>query len=168
MTIIDTATIERLTGLDLFLNGQILGQEEVIAQIAELSQRAFCGIRLQTQPLGSMLFLGPTGVGKTDTAKLLTERLFGSPEKLIRLDMSDAGPDISEGAERAELRALVRQAMQALEERQVGIDRRLAQPIAAVGPAAVVQDVRQMTVEREDELHPALVPSFKRSERRPR
>ena len=89
MTIIDTAKIQRLAGLDLFLGGQILGQGEVIAQITELSQRAFCGIRLPTQPLGSMLFLGPTGVGKTDTAKLLTERLFGSLEKLIRLDMSE-------------------------------------------------------------------------------
>src|ERR1700747_1452570 len=48
--------------------------------------------------------------------------------------------------------------MQAFEEGQVRIDRRLAQPIAAVGPAAVVQDVRQMTVEREDELHPRWFP----------
>jgi ATP-dependent Clp protease ATP-binding subunit ClpA len=89
VTIIDTATIERLTGLDLYLAGQILGQGEVIAQITELLQRSFCGIRLPRRPVASMLFLGPTGVGKTETAELLTERLFESREKLIRLDMSE-------------------------------------------------------------------------------
>ena len=89
MTIIHTATIERLTGLDSYLAGQILGQDEVIAQITELLQRSFCGIRLSNRPVASMLFLGPTGVGKTETAELLTERLFGTCEKLIRLDMSE-------------------------------------------------------------------------------
>ena len=89
MTIIDTLTVERLTGLDSYLAAQILGQHEVIAQITELLQRSFCGIRLPRRPVASMLFLGPTGVGKTDTAELLTERLFGSREKLIRLDMSE-------------------------------------------------------------------------------
>src|ERR1700752_4863741 len=89
MTIIDTRTIERLTGLDLYLAGQILGQGEVIDQITELLQRSFCGIRLPNRPIASMLFLGPTGVGKTETAELLTQRLFGTREKLIRLDMSE-------------------------------------------------------------------------------
>jgi len=68
MTIVDTATIERLTGLDSYLAGQILGQDEVITQVTELLQRSFCGIRLPRRPLASMLFLGPTGVGKTETA----------------------------------------------------------------------------------------------------
>ena len=89
MTIIDTITVQRLTGLDAYLGGQILGQSEVIDQITELLQRSFCGIRLPNRPLASMLFLGPTGVGKTETAELLTERLFGSRERLVRLDMSE-------------------------------------------------------------------------------
>ena len=89
MMIVDTLTIERLAGLDRYLGSQILGQDEVIAQVTGLLQRSFCGIRLPKRPLASMLFLGPTGVGKTETAELLTERLFGSREKLIRLDMSE-------------------------------------------------------------------------------
>jgi ATP-dependent Clp protease ATP-binding subunit ClpA len=89
MTIVDPATIERLTGLDLYLAAQILGQDEVIAQVTELLQRSFCGIRLPRRPVASMLFLGPTGVGKTETVELLTQRLFESREKLIRLDMSE-------------------------------------------------------------------------------
>jgi ATP-dependent Clp protease ATP-binding subunit ClpA len=89
VTIIDTRTIERLTGLDLYLAGQILGQGEVLQQVTELLQRSFCGIRLPNRPLASMRFLGPTGVGKTETAELLTERLCASREKLIRLDMSE-------------------------------------------------------------------------------
>src|ERR1700760_1492159 len=89
MTIVDTATIERLTGLDSYLAGQILGQDEVISEVTKLLQRSFCGIRLPNRPLASMLFLGPTGVGKTETAELLTERLFGSRERLVRLDMSE-------------------------------------------------------------------------------
>jgi ATP-dependent Clp protease ATP-binding subunit ClpA len=52
-------------------------------------QRAFCWIRLPNRPIASMLFLGPTGVGKTETAELLTHRLFGTREQLIRLDMSE-------------------------------------------------------------------------------
>jgi ATP-dependent Clp protease ATP-binding subunit ClpA len=75
--------------MDSYLAGQILGQGEVIAQVTELLQRSLCGIRLPRRPVASMLFLGPTGVGKTETAELLTERLFESREKLIRLDMSE-------------------------------------------------------------------------------
>jgi len=82
-------TIQRLTGLDSYLGSQILGQEEVILQVTSLLQRAFCGIRLPNRPVASLLFLGPTGVGKTETAELLTQRLFGTREKLIRLDMSE-------------------------------------------------------------------------------
>ena len=106
MTIIDTLTVQRLTGLDSYLANQILGQGEVIDQITELLQRSFCGIRLPNRPLASMLFLGPTGVGKTETAELLTERLFGSRERLVRLDMSEYmtidSIDILRGANMAE------------------------------------------------------------------
>ena len=89
MRIPDTETIERLRGLDSYLGSRILGQEEVVGDITRLVQRAFCGIRLPNRPIASMLFLGPTGVGKTETAELLTHRLFGTREQLIRLDMSE-------------------------------------------------------------------------------
>jgi ATP-dependent Clp protease ATP-binding subunit ClpA len=89
MRIPDTETIERLMGLDSYLASHILGQEEVIGDITRLVQRAFCGIRLPDRPIASMLFLGPTGVGKTETAELLTHRLFDTREQLIRLDMSE-------------------------------------------------------------------------------
>jgi ATP-dependent Clp protease ATP-binding subunit ClpA len=89
MTIVDSVTNQRLTGLGSCLGSQILGQEEVIAQVTSLLQRAFLGIRLPNRPIASLLFLGPTGVGKTETAELLTQRLFGTREKLIRLDMSE-------------------------------------------------------------------------------
>jgi ATP-dependent Clp protease ATP-binding subunit ClpA len=89
MRIPDTETIERLRGLDSYLGSRILGQEEVIGDITRLVQRAFCGIRLPNRPIAAMLFLGPTGVGKTETAELLTHRLFGTREQLIRLDMSE-------------------------------------------------------------------------------
>jgi ATP-dependent Clp protease ATP-binding subunit ClpC len=89
MILVDSVTIQRLTGLDSHLGSQILGQEEVIAQVTSLLQRALCGIRLPNRPVASLLFLGPTGVGKTETAELLTQRLFGTREKLIRLDMSE-------------------------------------------------------------------------------
>ena len=98
--------VESLRGLNSYLAGQILGQGEVIAQVTELLQRSFCGIRLPNRPLASMLFLGPTGVGKTETAELLTERLFGSRERLVRLDMSEYmtvdSIDILRGANMAE------------------------------------------------------------------
>jgi ATP-dependent Clp protease ATP-binding subunit ClpA len=89
MTLVDSVTIQRLTGLDSYLGSQILGQEEIIAQVTNLLQRAFLGIRLPNRPVASLLFLGPTGVGKTETAELLTQRLFGTREHLIRLDMSE-------------------------------------------------------------------------------
>src|SRR5258708_31343610 len=94
MRIPDTETIERLRGLDSYLGSRILGQEEVIGDITRLVQRAFCGIRLPNRPIASMLFLGPTGVGKTETAELLTHRLFGTRVQLIRLDLRGELPSV--------------------------------------------------------------------------
>jgi ATP-dependent Clp protease ATP-binding subunit ClpA len=82
--------ISRLDSLGDFLSAHILGQEEVLSEIVALLQRSFCGLRFPGRPLASMLFLGPTGVGKTETSLLFTEHLFGSAEeKLVRLDMSE-------------------------------------------------------------------------------
>jgi ATP-dependent Clp protease ATP-binding subunit ClpA len=81
--------LSRLNTLGDFLAANILGQDEVLSDIVSLLQRSFCGMRFPGRPIASMLFLGPTGVGKTETVNLFTQRLFGSEEKLVRLDMSE-------------------------------------------------------------------------------
>jgi ATP-dependent Clp protease ATP-binding subunit ClpA len=86
---IPTDLLSRLTTLSAELEANILGQAEVLTDIVALLQRSFCGLRFPGRPIASMLFLGPTGVGKTETALLFTQHLFGSAQKLIRLDMSE-------------------------------------------------------------------------------
>src|ERR1700730_16950411 len=82
--------VSRLNALLGFLRGNILGQEEVLSDIVSLLRRSFCGLRFPCRPIASMLFLGPTGVGKTETVNLFTQHLFGTAqEKLVRLDMSE-------------------------------------------------------------------------------
>jgi len=81
--------VSRLNTLEGFLRSNILGQDEVLGEIVALLQRGFCELRFPNRPVASMLFLGPTGVGKTETCNLLTRHLFGSDDKLIRLDMSE-------------------------------------------------------------------------------
>jgi len=81
--------VQKLNTLGQTLGSKILGQDEVLADIVSLLQRAFCRFRFPGRPIASMLFLGPTGVGKTETVLLFTEHLFGSAEKLVRLDMSE-------------------------------------------------------------------------------
>ena len=88
-TLIPAHTCEKLKSLGGFLRTNILGQDEVLADIVALLQRSFCGLRFRGRPIASMLFLGPTGVGKTETALLFTEQLFGSADRLVRLDMSE-------------------------------------------------------------------------------
>src|SRR5947207_2632373 len=82
-------TIDRLGTLREALASRIIGQGEVLDEIAALLVRALCGCRYPGRPIASMLFLGPTGVGKTETARLFTEHLFGEQSKLVRLDMSE-------------------------------------------------------------------------------
>ena len=81
--------LERLTTLGDHLNAHILGQDECLNDIALLLRRTLFGLRFPDRPVASMLFLGPTGTGKTETVNLFTEHLFGSAEKLVRLDMSE-------------------------------------------------------------------------------
>jgi ATP-dependent Clp protease ATP-binding subunit ClpA len=82
--------VSRLNGLFGFLRSNILGQDEVLSDIVCLLRRSFCGLRFPGRTIASMLFLGPTGVGKTETVNLFTQHLFGSgQEKLMRLDMSE-------------------------------------------------------------------------------
>ena len=81
--------VSRLNTLGDFLRSNILGQDEVLGEIVALLRRGFCELRFPNRPLASMLFLGPTGVGKTETCLLLARHLFGGENKLIRLDMSE-------------------------------------------------------------------------------
>ena len=68
---------------------RVIGQDEAITQVSEAILRARAGINDDNKPLGSFLFLGPTGVGKTEIAKALTEQLFDTEQHMIRIDMSE-------------------------------------------------------------------------------
>ena len=81
--------IARLNGLSDVLRSNILGQDEVLSEIVSLLQRSLCGARFPNRPIASMLFLGPTGVGKTETANLFTNHLFCNAKALVRIDMSE-------------------------------------------------------------------------------
>jgi len=80
---------ETLLNLENILKKRIVSQEEAIKEISSALRRARSGIQNRKGPMGSFLFLGPTGVGKTETAKALAEAYFGSEERMIRLDMSE-------------------------------------------------------------------------------
>lgn len=79
----------KLTHLEDFLHQRIIGQNEAISAIANALRRARTGITNPDRPMGSFLFLGPTGVGKTETTKALAEMFFGSEAQIMRLDMSE-------------------------------------------------------------------------------
>jgi ATP-dependent Clp protease ATP-binding subunit ClpC len=80
---------EKLLNLETLLHKRIINQEEAVAEIAGAMRRTRLGIGSKKRPIGSFLFLGPTGVGKTETAKALAETYFGSEEKINRFDMSE-------------------------------------------------------------------------------
>ena len=80
---------EKLFNLEEILHQKIIGQEEAINEISSALLRARAGVADTKKPIGSFLFLGPTGVGKTETAKALAEAYFGNEEKMVRLDMSE-------------------------------------------------------------------------------
>ncbi|KXH81836.1 ATP-dependent Clp protease ATP-binding subunit [Sporosarcina sp. HYO08] len=71
------------------LRKKVIGQEEAVDKIAKAVRRSRAGLKSKTRPIGSFLFVGPTGVGKTEITKVLAEELFGSRDALIRLDMSE-------------------------------------------------------------------------------
>jgi ATP-dependent Clp protease ATP-binding subunit ClpC len=80
---------EKLLKLEDYLHKTVIGQDEAIKAVASSIRRRRAGISSHRRPLGSFIFLGPTGVGKTLLAKTLAEFLFGSPDSLLRIDMSD-------------------------------------------------------------------------------
>ncbi len=89
VTRIAGAESERLLQMEDALHRRIVGQDEAISTIARAVRRARAGLKDPRRPIGSFIFLGPTGVGKTELAKALAEFLFGSEEALIQLDMSE-------------------------------------------------------------------------------
>ncbi|MBT4264623.1 MAG: AAA domain-containing protein [Deltaproteobacteria bacterium] len=80
---------ENLLDLEAYLTHRVLGQEEALAEISDTLIAAHAGLSDQTRPLGSFLLMGPSGVGKTETAKALTEFLFSNEKLLIRIDLSE-------------------------------------------------------------------------------
>ncbi|EKE18798.1 MAG: hypothetical protein ACD_9C00232G0001, partial [uncultured bacterium] len=86
---IEGAERKKLLNLEALLHRQVIGQDEAIKQVSGALRRARSGIGNSDKPVGSFLFLGPTGVGKTETAKALAKIYFGSEDKMIRLDMSE-------------------------------------------------------------------------------
>lgn len=80
---------EKLLNLEEVMHESVIGQDEAIKAIANAMRRARAGVEDTKKPIGSFLFLGPTGVGKTETAKALARAYFGNPENMIRFDMSE-------------------------------------------------------------------------------
>lgn len=85
--------IEILKNLNQTLNSKIINQTKSVNKIIKTLQRAKLGIKNPNKPLGSFLLLGPSGVGKTETAKLVSEMMFGRSESFIRFDMSEFGQE---------------------------------------------------------------------------
>ncbi|MGI5135930.1 ATP-dependent Clp protease ATP-binding subunit [Streptomyces sp. CA-106110] len=80
---------ERLLQLEQHLHQRVVGQDEAVSVVADSVLRSRAGLSSPERPIGSFLFLGPTGVGKTELARALAEVLFGSEERMVRLDMSE-------------------------------------------------------------------------------
>ena len=80
---------EKLANLDSDLRGKVIGQDYAIEKIAKSIMRNRMGLKDPNKPIGSFIFLGPTGVGKTQLAKELAKQIFGDPDALIRVDMSE-------------------------------------------------------------------------------
>ncbi len=80
---------ERLLKLESILHKRVIGQEEAVSAVARAMRRGRVGLQDPKRPIGSFLFLGPTGVGKTELSKALAEAVFGSENALIRVDMSE-------------------------------------------------------------------------------
>ena len=80
---------QRLLQLEETLHGRVIGQEEAVSAVARAIRRARAGLKDPKRPIGSYIFLGPTGVGKTELSKALAEAMFGDEDAMIRLDMSE-------------------------------------------------------------------------------
>ncbi len=81
--------IGKLANLEKILKTRIVGQDEAVNEIAKTIRRSRAGLADPQRPIGSFMFLGPTGVGKTETAKMIAQEVFEDPDALIRIDMSE-------------------------------------------------------------------------------
>jgi ATP-dependent Clp protease ATP-binding subunit ClpE len=79
----------QMKNLENKLSGKVIGQDEAVKKVAKAIRRSRAGLKSKERPIGSFLFVGPTGVGKTELTKTLASELFGSRDSLIRLDMSE-------------------------------------------------------------------------------
>ncbi len=86
---IETKEKQILLNLESLIHGRIINQEEAVKEVSGALRRARAEVQVRKGPMGCFLFLGPTGVGKTETSKALSEIYFGSEKKMIRLDMSE-------------------------------------------------------------------------------
>ena len=89
ITKLDAKETEKLLKMEKILSEKVIGQDEAITSISKAIRRNRVGIKDANKPIGSFIFLGSTGVGKTFLAKSIAELLFGDPEKIIRVDMSE-------------------------------------------------------------------------------
>jgi len=80
---------QNLANMEAHLNARVIGQKEAVSAVSRAVRRARTGLKNPNRPMGSFLFMGPTGVGKTELAKTLAGFLFGDPKKMIRFDMSE-------------------------------------------------------------------------------
>lgn len=80
---------EKLLNLENILHKRVIGQNDAVVSLSKAVRRARSGFKDENRPIGSFIFLGPTGVGKTELAKSLSEALFGSEDNMIRIDMSE-------------------------------------------------------------------------------
>ena len=80
---------QRLLKLEEYLAERVVGQAHAVSAVADALRRGFSGIRDENRPIASLMFTGPTGVGKTELCRVVAEELFGSKESLIRLDMTE-------------------------------------------------------------------------------
>ncbi|WP_342504691.1 AAA family ATPase [Sporosarcina sp. FSL K6-2383] len=89
VTKLQAAEQAKMKGITESLSKKVIGQTEAVDKIAKAIRRSRAGLKAKDRPIGSFLFVGPTGVGKTEITKVLAEELFGSRDALIRLDMSE-------------------------------------------------------------------------------
>ncbi len=80
---------DRLLRLEEILHNRVIGQEQAVKSISKAIRRSRAGLKDPNRPIGSFLFLGPTGVGKTELSKALAEVQFGDENQIIRIDMSE-------------------------------------------------------------------------------
>ncbi|AIC96733.1 ATP-dependent protease ATP-binding subunit ClpC [Bacillus subtilis] len=80
---------DKLLNMENILHSRVIGQDEAVVAVAKAVRRARAGLKDPKRPIGSFIFLGPTGVGKTELARALAESIFGDEESMIRIDMSE-------------------------------------------------------------------------------